>query len=132
MPGNNCCNKTYFNRKIIPRFGSESLKSRDSFRRLSLLQDTKWKVFLIYLIWYLFWIRFTMPDVTIKHLQLRQNYFKNSLFPAAISQLDRLDLKIRKFSQPQHFQISLNLFNHYEHKCSIIFKILYIVRKTDE
>ena len=56
----------------------------------------------IYLIWYLNWIRFTKPGMAL--ILIRQDYFKNSFFPSAILEWNKLYLQIRN-------SVNLSIFN---------------------
>ena len=106
MLGNNWCNKRYFNRKINQELGLESLKSRRWFRKLChfyKIFNEKSPSYLFNLIPNFNRVHNTRLSYNIPPIKVTHDYFKNSFFPSAIIEWNKLDLNIRN-------SVSLNTF----------------------
>ena len=98
MLGNNWCKKRYFNRKNIQELGLESLKSRRWFRKLChfyTIFNEKSPSYLFNLIPNFNRVHNIRPSYNIPPMKVRHDYFKNSFFPSAISEWNKLDHNFR-------------------------------------
>ena len=110
MLGNNCCNKRYFNRKNIPRTRFRTLKSRRWFRKLCYFYkifNEKSASYLFNLIPNFKRVHNTRLSYNIPPIKVRHDYFKNSFFPSAITEWNKLDLNIRNSARLNTFKKKL-------------------------
>ena len=110
MLGNHWCNKRYFNRKINQELGLESLKSRRWFRKLChfyKIFNEKSPSYLFKLIPNFNRVHNTRLSYNIPPIKVRHDYFKNSFFPSAISEWNKLDLNIRNSASLNTFKKKL-------------------------
>ena len=90
--------------KIYQELGLESLKSRRWFRKLCHF----YKIFNDKSPSYLFnRVHNTRLSYTITTIKVKHDYFKNSFFPSAISEWDKLDLNIRNSASLNAFKKKL-------------------------
>ena len=158
MLGNHWCNKRYFNRKINQELGLESLKSRRWFRKLCHFYEIfneKSPSYLFNLISNFNRVHNTRLSYNIPPIKVRHDYFKNSFFPSAITEWNKLDLNIRNSASLNTFKkkllnfirpcansifdihnplgiklltrLGLGLSHFHQHKFRHCFKILWIL-----
>ena len=98
MLDNDWRNKRYFNKKIYQEIGLESLKFRRWFRKLChfyKIFNEKSPLYLFNLIPNLNRVHNTRLSYNILPIKVRDDYFKNSFFPSALTEWNKLDLNIR-------------------------------------
>ena len=111
MLGNDWCNKGYFNiKKKYQEFGLESLKFRRWFRKLChfyKIFNDKSHSYLFNLIPNFNRVHNTRLSYNIPSIKVRHYYFKNSFFPSAISEWNKLNLNIRNSASINDFKKKL-------------------------